>query len=74
MISLGATNWNVGLEGACRSGNDKLVQLMISHGANKWNWGLYGACEGGHPELVNLMISLGATYCDYCEKKIQSHT
>jgi hypothetical protein len=60
MISLGATNWNNGLQGACKGGHLELVDLMISHGAYDWNLGLYGACEGGHFKLIQLMISRGA--------------
>ena len=51
---------NGGLNGACRSGHQALVQLMITKGANDWNGALYSACLRGHQALVQLMITQGA--------------
>src|SRR3972149_6083103 len=73
MISLGATNWNWGLECACLGGHRDLVNLMISLGANYWNRGLMFACLGGHRNLVNLMIEKGATYCKHCDRNADDH-
>ena len=41
---------------ACKTGDLKLVQLMIQQGANNWNNGLYGACSGGHLEIVQFGV------------------
>ena len=40
MISKGANDWNLGLNGACKGGHKEIVDYMISKGANDWNWGL----------------------------------
>ncbi len=63
-IERGATNWNLGLWGACK-GHLEIANLMIEKGATNWDWGLRGACEGGHLEIVNLMIEKGATDWDW---------
>ena len=60
LISLGATDWNLGLAGACGGGHLELAELMITNGANEWNYGLLAACKGGHLETANLMIASGA--------------
>src|SRR3989344_2285979 len=66
-LGIGANNWNMGLQGACRGGacfgqcpHLDIVKLMIQKGATDWNGGLIAACLGGNIDLVKLMIEKGA--------------
>jgi ankyrin repeat protein len=61
MIDKGATDWDWGLQGACRGGHLSIAQLMIDKGATEWDAGLEDACYSGHLDLVQLMIEKGAT-------------
>lgn len=65
LIVLGATDWNLGLEGACIGGHIDLVQLMISKGSYFWATGLVRACISGHLEIAKLMLSKGALVNNY---------
>jgi|SRR3990172_1478568 len=76
-LGIGANNWNMGLQGACRGGaccagghcpHRDLVDFMVEKGANNWDGGLWDACRGGacfgqcpHLDIVKLMIQKGAT-------------
>ncbi len=35
MIEKGANNWNWGLYGACKGGNESIIKLMIEKGATR---------------------------------------
>src|SRR3989304_3553055 len=81
-LGIGANNWNMGLQGACRGGaccaggpcpHRDLVDLLIEYGANNWNLGLMGACEGNRSDIVKLMINKGATRCRYCYRNADDH-
>ena len=64
MIEHGATDWDLGLCGACKGGHVELANMMIERGATNWNQSLYNACKGGHIALANMMIERGATDWD----------
>jgi ankyrin repeat protein len=51
---------NEGLYDGCKTGDIKLVKLMIKKGANNWNWGLASACKSNNMKIVKLMIKKGA--------------
>ncbi len=59
-IERGATNWNLGLWGACK-GHLEIANLMIEKGATNWDRGVGYAGAAGHVEIGNLIIQKGAT-------------
>jgi hypothetical protein len=53
-------DWDLGLRGACESGNRELVDLMIAHGATYWNRGLRHAITSAHYAIAEMMLDHGA--------------
>lgn len=45
-------NFNFGLYGACLSGNEYLINVMIDLGANDFEWALRGISQNGNIELI----------------------
>lgn len=65
MIEMGATLWNVGLEGACFGNHQSVIDLMlvkanITGTAINWNNVLSGSYRGRHSHLVEWGFSKGA--------------
>ena len=55
LMDLGISEWNLGLQGACQTGNIALAQLMIAKGASRQN-GLLYVCENGNMALIDLLL------------------
>lgn len=51
---------DLGLMGACCSGNLNRVNELIKRGANNWEMGLSGAVYGKKGEIVRMMVKMGA--------------
>lgn len=56
--------WNCGLYGASKSGNIKLIDLMVEQGAYNWEMSLCGACECGNIDIIKLAFKNGAKLAD----------
>ncbi len=60
MLSLGADNYNLGLNTAATCGNIEIAQQMLVLGAKDiYNTALCHAAFGGYNEIVELMLSVG---------------
>ena len=55
-----ASDWNMGLRGACSTGNVDLVKLMLSKGATDLQNSLLRACKSGSIPVIELLIKKGA--------------
>ncbi len=55
-----AMNKNGPMHWACKTGNQRLIDLLIANGNHEWNDGLLGAARGGHVDIATLMITRGA--------------
>jgi len=60
MFELGASDWNYGLFGGCRFGDEELVRKMIYLGAENLNRCLTEARRQGHKEIVKILLCFGA--------------
>lgn len=55
-----------GMNGSCKGGHMKLVELFMKLGLSDWNSYMEHACRGGNMDIVKLMFSKGANNQDEC--------
>ncbi len=64
MIRRGATNWNLGLVGACGGNKIDVAKDMIQRGATNMDRPLWYTCLYGHVDMVKFLLEAGAKLPD----------